>query len=303
MDSGGLICLLVCAIALFFGLFFGLLYPEIPKTGYVKTQCIPVNATIVPRYCCYKACTACGAAPNAPTCGGVIAGLEATPTSIPVSPQTCNNGFKCCATRCSSCCSMINGHLSCHSCNCQCVSSTSALHCEARCDLCYSTQLIFKVDETTTTTLTEDYTRDLTKAEQRLAEFPLYIPVTCYHPSNSTQVVFSIEYHVPSIALTTVFGILPLYVLLWYATIFFTETVKWPCVFWGSLVPFMVFMGVWSATKELGYLVASCVLLSPLVVAVFHSGWVRLRAPKIPVATPVTDPVPEPLPEGTIVKM
>jgi hypothetical protein len=129
----------------------------------------------------------------------------------------------------------------------------------------------------------------LNKAEEKIQEFPFDKEVRCYYPKEDpTKIIFSTDYSVTAIVLTTISSLL-LYATLWYATVYYTETMWWPSMFWGSFVPFIVFLGVWTATQIQALLIFGCVMLTPLAAAIVYAIMVRipkaeevLRAEAIP---------------------
>lgn len=274
-------CSLIVTLAMALGLFFGLLFPEIPKTGYTQTSCIVTNATILSRYCCYKTCSSCDSAYGAPQCGALLQRMQATPTTQEVTPQVCHDGFKCCFTHCDTCesCTTKDGKRTCtrYDCNCRCAVWTNALKCEAKCELCYSTRIRYQ-HSLGAAVITEDFGRNLAKAQERIAALSFDDPVRCYYPpGDPNKIIFSTEYDATAIWVTTCFGIMPLYLTLWVATIHYSRgNFVWASAFWGSIVPFIVFLGVWSATRNQTFLIVGCVWLAPFVAVMVHACMTRL---------------------------
>jgi hypothetical protein len=116
-DSGALICCgsisTVITLSIFLGCFFAVTYPEmVVNKDSREVSCLITNTTIETSYCPNLVCTACSDSSGLSSCGDVTAEMinynpaTCSPNqtqNCPISPQQCNNGYKCCAQCCSTC--------------------------------------------------------------------------------------------------------------------------------------------------------------------------------------------------------
>lgn len=227
----GGVCLTLIPLSLFFGLFFGLNYPEIRQFDFVPTTCTTLYTAILPRYCCRKDCDGCGAAPTgASRCSAAIQTFEnINPTdcgdACPVNGSPCNNGYKCCATVCSTCrtCTTSSDHVTkctSHVCNCHCVSSVSNQQCTVTCDQCYTSSIYLtyrgNTGEDRTYTHQTDFSTNRQGAENMNEKYHNGTSYACYYdPNNVDKLTLDAPSYTPwKWAITTLFGILPLLIIL-----------------------------------------------------------------------------------------
>ncbi|KAJ7205009.1 hypothetical protein GGX14DRAFT_368356 [Mycena pura] len=233
---------LVVSLALFFGLFFGLNYSEIIRHGWPLTRCTVLSADIATRYCCETSCAtgSCKDAPNgSQQCSALISSIDSgyspsdcasnsssCPTQI---GNTCDGGYYCCSTCCStctSCTSICSGNPpscseSCtdYTCDCYCCSSTNNLYCTLSCPICYNVnlQLLYSSRDGNkhNVSYVQDFSKDVSKANNFFTSHTTNSTSFCYYnPANEAQVLFDVSFTKWKWAITSIFGILPLFVTL-----------------------------------------------------------------------------------------
>jgi len=241
-----LLFLFPASLALFFGLFFGLNYPEIVRHGWPAATCNILSSKIAERYCCETSCqrNTCQSAPSgSQSCNSLINSLDSqfSPTTCagnssacPPSQSTCDGGSYCCNTCCQTCskctnsCSGKHCTTSCstYSCNCYCCDSTNDLYCTLTCPTCYSVDL--SLSYTTWSGTKEDnvpYTQDFGKDQNGAQGFfdthGVNSSAVChYNPKDADQVLLNVGFTKWKWAISAVFGMTPLLVVILVFSVF-----------------------------------------------------------------------------------
>lgn len=233
---------MISTLALFFGLFFGLNYPEILDHEWPATTCTLVNAKIPSRYCCEASqCNqlCINAESGLPKCDSIISRLNenydplacaADSGQCPPTGSTCDGGVDNCNSCCSICeactttCSgdpqTCTSSCTTYPCACQggCDNSYHS-NCIISCPNCYSVVLAYayrtKSGSLEIVTQSKDFKQNKNKAGTFLNDHQLNATSPCrYNPHDLSQIDFDISYTGWKWAITSVFGIIPLAVVL-----------------------------------------------------------------------------------------
>lgn len=262
------VALVVC-LALFCTLFATLLYPEIERSRYAPTTCTVTACTIVPRYCCRETCDVCSLTFE-PWCATYRSDYErrdphqcATDARQCAPDHTvCGGGYRCCATVCDTCrsCTTKDGKQTCrtYTCNCHCSFSTPNTRCVLTCPQCYRVDVVLTHAHGSGVVRFEHGT-DLGAAEARVREFFVTRELPCFYRGN--DVVLSNDFSSTTIAVFTLIGVVPLWLVLMVACSEAVDmevhvarfTLTWPLiVVWtwlGVVLPWIVLLPIalWGA--------------------------------------------------------
>jgi hypothetical protein len=111
-----------------------------------------------------------------------------------------------------------------------------------------------------------NFGQDKTGADVLAESFPVNSTRTCYYDvTNPGYMVLSKEYSPVAIAITTVFGVAPLYCTLWWITAVMAAP-NVTCVYmthfmWGCIMPFVVLWSIWLAVRIDGLIITGGVCL------------------------------------------
>lgn len=226
-EQNCLCVMIIISIPLFFGLLFGFLWPEIYRSGFIKTSCSVTSVDVIERYGCFKSCGCTESSLNVDTCDNIInKDQQINPETCvtnntdytystepcPIENENCNNGYYCCRTVCVT---YPCGKSTCTSCHC--ATRVNNNLCTINCQILYSGALYVEYDiiggnehKKLNSSYVQDFQLDIENAQKFIDYYDNKHSFTCYYnPENTTEIVLSNGYTAWKIVIFVIFGILP----------------------------------------------------------------------------------------------